>query len=418
MMVLILGFLCAACGQRSGRDTEAEIPLIENALSLELSFGDQNLPGEYLLADPQGIAVSDSGRILVADEHHVKIFDADGRPLERLGGQGQGPGEFQEPSDPTIGPTGYLSVGSSLAEFNLYRPDGTFSEKYHGRADPAIRDLCRQDNLTFSFVTHMAALDEQRRIYHLFGRNRNLPGIFPVFKYLILADGGSLEVLVKHHSRAYVLNDRGGSTSSPYLGALHWALLDAGRLLYAQTHRNGEDSGGREPEYVLNILHLNDRSVSRIPIPYEPLSIPTSLRTLETQHFREISLTIEPPPNLQDQLNKVESFPAFKALRSDGDLVFVFKFHPMNEELERTIERANREGEELPEGIYERFEPYSVDVVNTVSGRLAARAVFSCIPDVIRAGRAYRLFKPADDFPRVECYRVNPDVNEAGRSGH
>ena len=418
MMALFLVVLCTACGPRTERDAAVEIPLIENALHLEHAFGDRDIPGEYLLADPQGIAVNDRGEILVADEHHVKIFDAGGRPLERWGGQGQGPGEFQEPSDPTLGPAGYLSVGSSFSEFNLYRPDGAFIEKYHGRADPAIRELCRQYSLTFNYVTHMVALDERRRIFHLFGRNRNLPGLFPVFKYLLLSDGESLEVLVKHHSRAYVLNDRGGSSSSPYLGGLHWVLLDAERLLYAQTHRNGGDAGGKSAsEYVLNILHLSDRSVSRIPIPYDPLPLPASLRTLETQHFREIRLTIEPPPNLQAQLDKVEHFPAFKALRTDGDLVFVFKFHPINEELEQSIARAEREGEEVPEGIYERFEPCSVDVVDAASGRLMARAVFSCIPDVIRAGRAYRLFKPAADFPNVECYKVSSEVYEAGRPG-
>jgi hypothetical protein len=308
-------------------------------------------------------------------------------------------------------------VGSSFSEFNIYRPDGTFLEKFHGSADPELRDLCREENLTFNYVTRVIPLEEGRRIYVLFGRNRNLPGLFPVFRYLLLSDGGSLEVLVKHHSRAHVLNDRGGSTSSPYLGGLHWAPLHVGRLLYAETHHYGEDSGGTEPEYVLNILNLNDRSVSRITVPYDPLPIPPSLRTLETQHFREINLTIEPPPNLQEQLNKVEFFPAFKALRTDGDLGFVFKFHPGNEELEKAIERAEREGDEIPEGIYERFEPYGVDVVDAASGRLLARAVFSCIPDVIKDGRAYRLFKPADDFPRVECYRVDPDVYEAARSG-
>jgi hypothetical protein len=408
----------AGCGSGVGDTSGAGIPQIENALQMEISFGDQNLPGEYLLADPQGIAVNDRSEILVADEHHVKIFNVNGEPLERLGGQGQGPGEFQEPSNPVFGPTGHLSVGSSFSEFNIYRADNSYLEKYQGRADLALRDLNRRENLTFGYVTHMVALDEQRRIFHLFGRNRNLPGLFPVFKYLLLSDAESLEVLVKHHSRAYVLNNKGGSSSSPYLGSLHWTLLDAGGLLYAQTHQNGKAEGRPESEYVLNILNTADRSVSRIPIPYDPTPIPPSLKRLETQHFREINLTVEPPPNLQELLNKLEFFPAFKALRTDGDLVFVFKFHPGNEELESSIEKAEREGEEIPEGIYNRFQPYNVDVVDSASGRLAARAQFSCIPDVIKDGRAYRLFKPADDFPRVERYRVNPEVYQAGRREH
>ena len=220
--------------------------------------------------------------------------------------------------------------------------------------------------------------------------------------------------LVKHHSLAYVLNDRGGSTRSPYLGDFHWGLLDENRIVHAQTHQ-GDQGNGPGSSYDLNVLDLNDGSSVVIEVDYEPRVLPDSLRELKTQRFREINLTIEPPPALQAALNETGFFPAFQALRTDGDLVFLFKFNPVNEGLERSIADAERNGEEIPDGIYSQFEPYQVDIVSVSSGGLIARAEFSCTPDVIKDGRAYRLTQRADAFPKVERYRVDPAVYRAGR---
>lgn len=413
IIVLILASqFIAACSTSGpdGRDTG--IPFVDNALRLELSFGDQDLPEEFLLADPKGLAVKDNGDILVADEHTVKIFDAGGVPKEQLGGQGQGPGEFQEPSDPLIGPAGFFTVGNAFSQFNLYRPDNTFMTRYNGSADPLLRDYCLEEGLTFSYVMRLYTLYEDRRIYYVLGRNRDLPGKFPVFKYLLYSDGNSLEELVKHHSRAYVLNQNGGSSSSAYLGEFHWGMLNKNRIVFAQTHH--ENAGDRPGyHYILNIRDLTDGSASRIEVGYEPMVFPQSLKEIKTRHFREINLTIKPPSELQAILNEARFLPAFKALRTDGDFVFLFKFNPVNEELEQGIEDAEMNGEEIADKIYSRFEPYSVEIVDVSAGRLVARAKLSCIPDVIKDGRAYRLFTPVDTFPKVECYRVDPAVYQS-----
>ena len=408
-------FILAACGANGPDSREAGLPFVESALRLEVSFGDEGLSEDFLLAEPTGLAVKDNGDILVADEHHIKVYDDEGVPRERLGGQGQGPGEFQETQDAVLGPTGFLAVGNGLSQFNLYGPNNTYRARYNGSADPVLRNFIFGEDLTWSYVTRMVTLDADRRIYDVFGRNRNLSGKFPVFNYLLYSDGESLKKLVKHHSLAYVLNDRGGSTRSPYLGDFHWGLLDENRIVHAQTHQ-GDQGNGPGSSYDLNVLDLNDGSSVVIEVDYEPRVLPDSLRELKTQRFREINLTIEPPPALQAALNETGFFPAFQALRTDGDLVFLFKFSPLNEELEQTIEDAEREGEALAEGIYSRFEPYTVDIVSISSGRLIARAEFSCIPDVIKEGRAYRLNTRTDAFPKVECYKVNPAVYSSDRS--
>ena len=414
---ILAGLIVSACGTTGPGGLEADVPFVERALRLELSFGDEGLPESFLLAEPQGLAVKDNGDILVTDEHHIKIYDSEGTPREQLGGQGQGPGEFQGAEDPLISPAGFFSVKCGFAQFNLYRPDNTYTSRYQGSADPMLREFILEEHLTFSYVTRMAALDMNRQIYDVFGRNRVLPGKFPDFKYLIYFDGNSLSELVKHQSLDSVLNDRGGSTNSPYLGDFHWGLLDGNRIIHAQTHQRNKGNGPGS-SYALNVLDLNDGSGSVIEVGYEPLALPDVFRKLKTQHFKRINLTVEPPPALQALLDETGFFPAFKALRTDGDLVFLFKFSPLNEELEQTIEDAERAGEALAEGIYSRFEPYAVDIVSISSGGLIAQAEFSCIPDVIKAGRAYRLNTRTDAFPKVECYVVDPAVYSADRLPH
>lgn len=52
-------------------------------------------PGELL--DPGDLALTEDGRVLVADEGagHVSVYDADGNFVRTIGGKGEGPGEFR-----------------------------------------------------------------------------------------------------------------------------------------------------------------------------------------------------------------------------------------------------------------------------------------------------------------------------------
>jgi hypothetical protein len=58
---------------------------LENVFTLELSFGDKNLPDEYLLAKPAGIAVGTDGSIIVVDENKLKVFTGAGKPVKIVG---------------------------------------------------------------------------------------------------------------------------------------------------------------------------------------------------------------------------------------------------------------------------------------------------------------------------------------------
>ena len=62
-------------------------------MALITQFGDKNLPEDYILGSPSGMAVDNFGNILVTDDYKLKIYTPEGKPKMILGGKGQGPEE-------------------------------------------------------------------------------------------------------------------------------------------------------------------------------------------------------------------------------------------------------------------------------------------------------------------------------------
>jgi hypothetical protein len=64
-----------------------------------LTIGALDGPTEYLFSAPVGVAVSQRGEIIVLDarDRDLRVFDAQGRFLRRMGRAGSGPGEFTNP---------------------------------------------------------------------------------------------------------------------------------------------------------------------------------------------------------------------------------------------------------------------------------------------------------------------------------
>jgi hypothetical protein len=64
-------------------------------------------PGPFGLSSPHGLGVDSSDRIYVADtgNDRVQIFDSGGAFINKIGTEGDGPGEFQEPVDVAVCPS-------------------------------------------------------------------------------------------------------------------------------------------------------------------------------------------------------------------------------------------------------------------------------------------------------------------------
>jgi len=398
-----------SCSSDNNNGNVAEVPFFDNALTMELSFGDDdfNLPEDYLLAKPNGLVVKDNGNILVADEYWIKEYDPEGNPVSMFGGKGQGPGEFEAPMRPTISPTGYITVMNILWEYNLYAPDNKFIKKTAIKVDPHLKKHYDRENLNFSMMEAIFSLNETERVIGLFGQDMDIDGDHPVFKYLIHETSDTLITLAKYHSMGSIKNKNGGGSNSiDFQGDFHFGLLDNNKVVFTETYYDKEinEEGYK---YILNVRSVDDETISKVKIDYQPLTIPASVKELKPYENKRINLHIPVDPTIQAILNKTEFFPPIKELKTDGSLIFVFTYNVRNEELEK-IEDENDENEDFVLG--EEYKPYNVDIIDVDAGRIVARAEFKFIPDIIKNGFAYRLLRPDDAFPTVEKYKIDPRI--------
>ena len=90
--------------------------------------GDEN----YIFYNLSGIAVDSEENIFVLDRGNCRIqkFDKNGSYLQTIGGRGQGPGEFEQPTSLHIDFKDRIYVYDSLGRYlNVFEKDGKFKEK-------------------------------------------------------------------------------------------------------------------------------------------------------------------------------------------------------------------------------------------------------------------------------------------------
>lgn len=142
MMSLLVAIPLLSCKtntemKQTEGDIQSEVLHIESP-QLELTFGDKDLPDEYLLARPMQLYVDNNDNIYVFDETRIKVYDKDGGAKEIIGGPGQGPGEFSDRmgmvgSNIYVSPTGFISVSGDIRDtwFNVYDRQYKFLDRYH-----------------------------------------------------------------------------------------------------------------------------------------------------------------------------------------------------------------------------------------------------------------------------------------------
>ena len=111
---------------------------------------------DYMFYRIRGMAVDSEGRILVVDmtNYRVLIFDKNGRPLQSIGRQGQGPGDFEMPIGVHLDPsTGDIYVGDRFRSIEVFNRDGEmnktvttslFVEEFFPLEDSSIFTLIRK----------------------------------------------------------------------------------------------------------------------------------------------------------------------------------------------------------------------------------------------------------------------------------
>ena len=120
---------CTSGADRSGTEDGAP-PDTVFALQLAL-IGELDGAQEYLFGDISSAAAGPDGVIYVADRigSTVRAYDASGTYLGTVGSQGEGPGEFEWPSDLTFDDAGLL-YARDQARISVFAtgPDGEFAD--------------------------------------------------------------------------------------------------------------------------------------------------------------------------------------------------------------------------------------------------------------------------------------------------
>ncbi|MCJ7582978.1 MAG: 6-bladed beta-propeller, partial [Candidatus Aminicenantes bacterium] len=96
-------------------------------LEEELSIGESVGREEYMFSGVQSVTIDDEGRIYVLDhiEYNVKIYDKNGKYINKFGKQGQGPGEFFLPRGVFISNQDEIIVQNYIS-FDFFAFDGQF----------------------------------------------------------------------------------------------------------------------------------------------------------------------------------------------------------------------------------------------------------------------------------------------------
>lgn len=108
-----------------GEQARSEVGWVVDSVP-DLVIGEEEAPSE-LFHEIGGVAELEDGTVVVVDgaSGEIRFFGPDGRLVTRMGGKGEGPGEFQDPSlVPTLGADSLLVYDGALRRFHLVSMDG------------------------------------------------------------------------------------------------------------------------------------------------------------------------------------------------------------------------------------------------------------------------------------------------------
>ncbi|MFC1564434.1 hypothetical protein ACFL6G_05820 [candidate division KSB1 bacterium] len=381
------------CGCSSGGVEDSNV-IFEDILTHVLSFGDDeiNLPADYLLARPRDVVVHRNGDIIVIDEDKIKVYDKDGKPKLIRGGEGQGPGEFDVRAwKPRISGNGYLSVQDQFYGMNLYGPDYKFIKKENFWQN-AVYENISDDYDIRGVIYGFIYMNDTNRVLYMEGGSKSNPDESGT-TLLGIYDGDNFNEIAKQpRQNIYIIPlvfESGSSVnvqfSFRFLGQFLWDYSTIEKLVFID---KGQDIISEDrAEYELKIYSLADGSAGSIRHEYERIPIEDEMVEDNMNHPRR--------DRMEDALEVVKSEimakvynASLQQIKTDGEFVYAFTY------------KKNEKDEIL------------TDVFNVNTGEYISSAYFPIVPSFIKDGFAYLLIPgSADNFPRIEKYRINPKVS-------
>ncbi|MCB1042146.1 MAG: 6-bladed beta-propeller [Acidobacteria bacterium] len=146
-------------------------------LLLVLFMGDFKIK-EAPFFDPQALRIGTNGTLMVPDasEHVVFVFDVNGHLVKQIGRQGQGPGEFQHPTDVgVLKDSRFVVVDSGNSRIQFFTAEGNYDTSFqlsaHGLGRLQVLEdqtLLLTETNGFQFSLRMGGGDEDhRRLFYV-----------------------------------------------------------------------------------------------------------------------------------------------------------------------------------------------------------------------------------------------------------
>jgi len=388
ILFILLFTLFFGCGHQPSPSLETSVPAIENPLTLDLSFGDDEskLPSDYLLARPEDIAVDDNNNIFINDETKIKVYSFQGEPKAIIGRKGQGPGEFEWINGISVGPSQLIMV-LDMYVVSLFSPEYKFISK---NRISLPKTQMKGDSW---YLADAVYLTENERLLYIEIEKNNYSPDYQENQMILNEKNGQIDTLINYPVKhIYIAGGSGWQMTfdMPFLSTFVWALASDNRIVYVETDKD-VIKDEKNAFYDINIFSIETKAVKKLTRQYIRTPIDSKHAENWDEDVRRNSKIYQPVikatvDKMKDVVAKEKYNHSLKRIKTDGNYVFAFLY----------LTNDKKE-------IY-------TDVFDIDKGQYISSLFFPKIPDVIKNGYAYYLISENKEYPRVEKYRINPKV--------
>jgi len=332
-------------------------------LEEDLSIGNEE-EDNYMFYDVVNIAVDSEENIFVLDGGNCRIqkFDRDGNYIQTIGRRGQGPGEFENPSEILFDSENNIYVAEDR-KIHFFNSEGKLKKSITLDFSISSCGITREGNILaqiFSFTPEEKTDDVV--LINMSGKKLKAIASFPSPMVILKKGPGVM-----------------GGISNPYSPRLHFCPLNEGLGTY-----------GYSAEYKLFVITSSGEISYIIEKEESPESITQKEKNKIIDAYMERQKRRGAGPKLsRDEIEKAYNFPKYKPffmelLKDDKNHIYVSKFSPFWQD-EESI----------------RFDIFAKE------GYYLWIVKIPFFPDRIKSGHIYRVEgDPGSGYLKVKSYKI------------
>ena len=330
--VFCIGLLILAVSAAGMQRAEPEPPqIIEEFMTFDLRI-QEGLPVEYAIEWPRDVCTNEAGDIHVVEADQIKVFDRDGNPKRLCGKPGTDPGEFDNLHYLTISESGHMVAGGGQFgfTFQVFGPDYELIRKLVYMRDPPYQIQMDDLELHPDRPRDIVAYSPGEFFYYLMGRGSEEENRYDHTHMLIHEKDDECKIFASYEGHSYIHGGTMG-TILPFLGYLHYTALPGKRIVFSHGEYDRTAEEDRH-SYIINIMSLEDGSVTKITRSYEPVPVVEEDFSFITgliersQNERQKQAFQEAYADAQGKTEGIEFKVPLTRIISDREYVFAFTY--------------------------------------------------------------------------------------------